>query len=251
MNFEKIVPGIDRLIVPFEDSFTSVFLISDGGKHILIDSAATPDDVETIILPALARMNVIPDEIVLSHAHSDHAGGLRTVLDAFPGTPVRLKDEQTKRGLEGFQVLSIEDGDWLTEHVMLLCLRGHCDDAAAMFDTRTNTLLSCDCVQLRGGGRYGINLSDVSAYFDSLKRIISMPTENLIASHDYMPFGAEAWGREAVLQYVAEAEDYARQIERFVKSRGSNTHSEIAAEWNLLHPTEAPISSWTVNNFSV
>lgn len=250
MDFDFIVPGIARLKVPFEDSYTSVFLISEGGKHILVDCAATEQDAERIILPALGRMALIPDEIVLSHAHTDHAGGLPALLRAFPEIPVRLNDETTAHMLNRSKCLSVNDGDRITESVQLLCLRGHCDDEVALFDLRTHTLISCDCVQLRGGGRYGINVSDAIAYFSTLERIKTMPIENLVASHEYEPLGAEACGREAVLQYVAEAEHYAREVEHFVKSRHGMDFRKIAEEWNLLHRSDPPISDWTMKNFS-
>ena len=64
--------GLYRLWVPFETVQTSVFLLLTPEGPVLYDCATTAQDVETLILPALARMGFSPGRlhaIVISHAH--------------------------------------------------------------------------------------------------------------------------------------------------------------------------------------
>ncbi len=248
-EFEKLTDYIYRLKVPFEGGYTAVFLIEEKGKFALVDCATTAYDVNEIILPALEKINVVPDEIVLSHSHGDHAGGLDTLLQKLPEIKIGTMDGGLKAMLDGFDCELISDGDTLFDSVKILSLPGHCDEAVGLLDKRTNTLLSCDCVQLYGIGIYGTGLSDAQAYYNTLARIRSLPVENLIAAHEYDPLGAEVKGRSEVLRYLEVSENYAREIEKFVKQRIDLDGDSIAAEWNSSHPTNPTISGWTMNNF--
>lgn len=47
--FSEQISGIYRLRVPFENIYTSVFLIESDGKKILVDCGTTSVDVDTVI----------------------------------------------------------------------------------------------------------------------------------------------------------------------------------------------------------
>ncbi len=84
MNFNREIGEIYRLKVPFDgEVYTSVFLMKNPAGHLLIDCATTAQDVDEYILPALANMGLSFADIkylVLTHNHSDHAGGKNRVL---------------------------------------------------------------------------------------------------------------------------------------------------------------------------
>lgn len=79
MGFYKDIGEIYRLRVPFDnEEYTSVFLIKKAEGNVLIDCATTAEDVDGYILPALEKAGIALTEIrylVLTHQHSDHAGG--------------------------------------------------------------------------------------------------------------------------------------------------------------------------------
>ncbi len=63
------------------------FLIEDEDRLILFDTGASGK----VVLQNLARFGVEPESlsaIVLSHAHTDHTGGLAAILERSPDTPV-------------------------------------------------------------------------------------------------------------------------------------------------------------------
>ena len=81
--FYKETEGIYRLRVPFENIYTSVFLLTAAERPILVDCATTASDVDECILPALAALGYALSDIgaiVLTHRHADHAGGLARIL---------------------------------------------------------------------------------------------------------------------------------------------------------------------------
>ena len=51
-KFEHVIGNIKLLKVPFGTSWTGVIVVDDE-KKILIDSAALPEDVDNVIIPAL------------------------------------------------------------------------------------------------------------------------------------------------------------------------------------------------------
>lgn len=66
----------------------STFLIETaGGKRILIDPWVTQNPAAPPEWKSMDRLKNL-DAVLLTHIHNDHAGDVRAVLDANPGTPV-------------------------------------------------------------------------------------------------------------------------------------------------------------------
>ncbi len=69
---------------------TNCYLVKDTvtGKGAIID----PGDEPAKVLAQVANMNMEPVAIFLTHAHSDHTGGLFSLKEEYPGIPVYLHD---------------------------------------------------------------------------------------------------------------------------------------------------------------
>lgn len=70
-------------------------LVSAGGRSLLYDSGpgdgAEGNLVASVIAPALNRLGYgAPDRVVISHGDLDHAGGLATLRQRFPGADFRV-----------------------------------------------------------------------------------------------------------------------------------------------------------------
>ena len=201
MRFEPIGEGIFRLKVPFEELYTSVFAVCEGGEIALVDTATTERDVELYVAPALnelaERIGGRLSYILLTHSHGDHAGGAPALSARFPNVPVCSFQEMR---FPLFHRLS--DGEEVMGRLRVVHLPGHTPYSVGYLDLSNRLLLSGDCLQLRGVGKYTRGVSDKEAYFASIQRLESMEIETIVASHDYVPLGSTARGRKEVLQYL-------------------------------------------------
>ncbi len=194
-HFVKEEAGIFLLKVPFEDLYTSVFaLVSEKGS-IILDTATTDEDVQTYILPAIQKLGIVPTYIICSHSHDDHAGGMPELLKHFPNAIAGLADKN--RNFEN-ETRHLTDGEILLDRFQILNLRGHTEDSLAIFDLQTKTLLSGDCLQQQGVGKYTNGITDKQAYRESIARVRGMDIERIIFSHDYDPCGYSVKGKEEI-----------------------------------------------------
>ena len=193
--FCKETESIFRLKVPFENIYTSVFLVKSGEDAILVDCATTSQDVDGIIIPALSEMGYMLKSlraIVLTHRHVDHAGGLSRILELAPDIEV------------------ISDIRTLFDGVCTYPLAGHTEDSIGILDERTNTLISGDGLQGAGVGKYRAYAKNTEAYTATLERIKNDErVENILFSHAYEPWESDsAHGRKAVLLRLDDCKKY-------------------------------------------
>lgn len=211
-KFEEITDGIYRLCIPFEDIYTSVFLIEANGGYLLFDAASSAADAEQYIIPAIAHMGAMPEQILISHSHDDHAGGLARLIFQFPDAKIGMLDLAYTERHSDWNWSKICNGDILLGCIKILHLPGHTADCIGLFDLRTNTLLSADCLQLHGIGRFGIGIQDLKNYMETLTKLSHMNINCIVAAHDYEPLGFLACGKENVKKYLAECQNAAAKL---------------------------------------
>ncbi len=202
MSFELIKKGIFRLKVPFEDLYTSVFAVYERDRIALVDTATTKEDVDTCIVPALneliGREGGTLSFILLTHRHGDHAGGVFRLAELFEHVTVCAHHPME---LPNFHQLC--DKEPIFERLSAVHLPGHSSDSMGYLDGEHGLLLSGDCLQLRGVGKYTKGIRDRDAYVASIERLEKMKLQCIVASHDYVPLGYLADGKEAVAEYLA------------------------------------------------
>lgn len=229
--FQKETEYIYRLCVPFEDIFTSVFLV-EGELPILIDSGTTKEDVHEILLPALAERGIhqgTKGYLLATHRHADHNGGAEHLLKHLPC----------------FEGLQLTDGDRLGV-LTAYALPGHSKDSTGYLDNRTGTLICGDALQFYGVGRYGCGVGDATAYERSMERMVGLGLNGLLPSHAYVGGAAAALGREAVEATVGAARQCWARIKAFVQELGAADPEEIARVYAMKFSCLPPLPSSTV-----
>ena len=230
--FENLTNDIMRLKVPFEDIYTSVFVIKVQGGYILVDAATDQKDAEEIILPALEAANIPFDEIryiFCTHLHGDHGGGIRHLLPHLKNAKVAAISNRAVELYGADKVLLVKDGEnyWGIEVVHL---PGHSADSLALYDSRTKTILTGDSIQLYGITRYGCGVGLIEKYKESIARLGKKDIALLVASHEYYPLGSMAYGKK-VKEYLAAALTAFARIENFVVASERDDAVKIATDF--------------------
>ncbi len=229
-SFQRITEGILRLDIPFDSLYTSVFLIP--GEHpILIDSATTKDDVEGIILPALAACGINRDtegELVVTHRHGDHNGGTEHLLAALPR----------------FRFRALQAGERLGA-LEAVPLGGHTLDSMGYFDTRTRTLMTGDGLQFFGVGKYGCSIVDATVYEQTLARVRALAPDSLLPSHAFVGGTAQALGKETAARVIDAAFAVWEDLKRFVRE-GDGDVEALAQAFRAQHPNLPPLPRITI-----
>ena len=198
---EKIRDGIYRLLVPFEELTTTVYIEKRDTGVGVIDSATYPSDVDGYIMPALSELGISPSEIeyiALTHRHGDHAGGSRRLLELLPNAKLFAHPEENISG-----ALPLYGGDRLGGF-LAVHLPGHTRGSLGFLDRESRTLLSGDCLQLRGIGKYRSGVAFPELYRDSVEKLRTMGISRIVAAHEYDPLGSIAEGEAAVSAYLDE-----------------------------------------------
>lgn len=208
MGLEKIDCGLLRLKIPFEDLTTTVyFYICDEGVAI-IDSATYVSDVDDYIVPALERLNVSHADVkflLLTHSHGDHSGGLERLSEIFPNAIIMTSFE-----LGDLKKENLTDNKKIIGDLKAIHLPGHTDHSFGFYDESTKTLLSGDCLQLDGVGKYRNGVLNREEYFNSISKLKIMGIKRIVAAHEYDPLGSLAEGDSAVEKYLNKCVEIAK-----------------------------------------
>lgn len=197
MNFEKEIGDIYRLKVPFDgDVYTSLFLIRTKQGNVLVDCATYASDVDEYILPALRMFKLKLEDIrylVLTHKHSDHAGGAERLSEFAP--TLEVVSDVREIFLNGLIVYE---------------LKGHTLDCIGILDKRSDTLIAGDGLQGYGVGKYRCSLESKEEYIKTIDKIKKDGRiKNILFSHAYEPwYKYGAFGREEVENCLQDCIEY-------------------------------------------
>ncbi|NLO37610.1 MAG: MBL fold metallo-hydrolase [Clostridiaceae bacterium] len=244
MQFVEAVPGIKVLRTPFSGSWSGVTLVR-GNENLLIDSGASATVVDEVIVPALQAEGLTVGDIswlLNTHCHGDHIGGHARLRQLGVKNIATITCSADKLGhpliysrqirarfpehsppppavLNGVEAdLLLNDGD-LIGRLRLIHTPGHDTDTVSWLDEQTGTLICGDSLQANGTELQGVGFyQDLPAYRATLERLTGMKIDNLVAGHDYLPYGALAIGPAAVSAFLSGCLAITYQYDREIKN---------------------------------
>ena len=107
---EEVTAGIHRIESDLGPRFMAQYLLVGDERSVLVDTgvAGTPD---AVLIPALERIGIEPDLIVISHADLDHCGGNRRMRERFPRALLACH-ERDRRWIESNAAMLAENYLW-------------------------------------------------------------------------------------------------------------------------------------------
>lgn len=253
-QFEKMGDRLWFLKVPFGPVWTAVVLIT-GEENMLIDSSATAQDVDTYVVPALAKLGYEPKDIhwlLNTHCHGDHIGGHRRFWElsgckvaafelAAPKVenpvPYAIKirtafpahSPAPQSYLQGVPVSKvIADGEIFGD-LQLIHTPGHDNDCLCWYHIPTKTLITGDSLQANGTICQGIGFyQDLPGYEQGLARLQKMDIENILCGHDYEGIGWNIRGKDNVRQALETCVSYIGTYHDYIKACPEKEPADIA-----------------------
>ena len=234
-HFEKITENIYRLTTAYKDIFTTVYLLIAEKGAILFDAASFDADIDEVIAPALAALGVTPQYVFISHNHRDHAGGLSRFVAQYPEVTIVSRSPALQEKLAAHPFLFPEEGTVLLDTYRVIPIVGHTQDSAALLDTRTNTLITGDCLQLWGicgSEDWASNINFPTEHVRALARLNQIEIDAIYTAHDYYPLGYCAVGRDAVARYLDACLEPLLRVKALISEHPEANDAEIRALYN-------------------
>lgn len=229
IELQKINDHICYFKVPYKDIFVGIYILRTEKGTVLFDTAACDEDVDNYIVPALQQLSVEPTHIFISHHHKDHSGGLARAAEVFPNAQIWSRSTALKEQYPNIHCH--EDGELLLDVLQIVTIPGHTTDSAALLDTRTNILVSGDCLQLYGifgsGYWYG-NIGMPIEHYAAIEKLRTLPIKTITTAHDYCPGGMTYAGKEQVKLCLDSCVDALQRIRDMAKENSELDNEQLS-----------------------
>lgn len=238
MKYEKINENIYRIRIPYKDIFTSVYVIKTREGALVFDSATTEQDVREYIVPMLDELGIGKGEvkyIFISHNHGDHAGGVPYLAPFYPSATVLTRSEKLIETHPELNIKMMRGGETYLGCLTVHEIPGHSLDSSAIYDSRTKTLITGDCLQLYGifGSQdWGSNIPFAAEHLAALEPLYALDVAEIHTAHDFHPYGISFVGKEAVTAALDACRTPILKIRDLIKANPDKTDAEIREIYN-------------------
>ncbi len=170
----RVVTALGQNPGVFTGPGTNTYLVGTGRRRILLDTGDGRDAYLPVLAKALETADCEIQEIVLTHGHGDHIGGVASVLKRYGELTISKHPWPGHDELYDFEIRAIGDGSIIeTEGATLRALHtpGHATDHLCFILEEERSLFSGDNVLGVGTTVIPAESGDLVDYLNSLERL--------------------------------------------------------------------------------
>jgi hydroxyacylglutathione hydrolase len=160
-----------------------------GTEEVTVVDTGSGDEINRLA-PKLRTLDLDPKkvkQVVLTHTHPDHTGGVEEL--AAVSSPMVLVHEDEAVDVEAFglRVSKLQDGDSISaggRKLEVIHTPGHTPGAVCLYDRKDRILFSGDTVFPEGGfGRTDLPGGDSRRLVESLERLAELEVDFILPGH--------------------------------------------------------------------
>ncbi len=209
---DRVVVALGQNPSLFTGPGTNTFLVGTGPRRILLDPGQGVPEYLDVLEAALERAGCEGiQEIVLTHGHPDHMGGVGPILERFGPLRVSKRPWPGNDERYDFPRTAIDDGDRIeTDGATLRAIHtpGHAPDHLCFALEEEDAIFSGDNVLGVGTTVIPYESGSLLDYMNSLARLLEEPAGRIYPAHG--PCIEDGPGK--IREYRAHRDDRERQI---------------------------------------
>ena len=184
---DRVAVALGQNPGPFTGPGTNSYLIGTGSHRILLDPGEGAEKYLPVLENALERAGCEGiQEIVVTHAHHDHMGGVASVLRRFGPLKVSKRPWPGADEKFGVEIDAIDDGAVIrTENATLRAIHtpGHSPDHLSFMIDEERALISGDNILGVGTAVIPLDTGDLHDYMSSLERVLAEAPKRIYPAH--------------------------------------------------------------------
>ncbi|CAI2183013.1 497_t:CDS:2 [Funneliformis geosporum] len=242
-TFTKLTEKVIRILGLNPNEFTlqvgtNTYLIGTGPRKFLLDTGEGKPEYTQLLFDSLKKLgeNIIISDIIISHWHTDHVGGIDSILQyarennlPLPVVHKRL-DHKHDKPHQKFQQIA-DNQIFKTDGASLIAIftPGHSEDHVAFYLEEEKAIFSGDTVLGQGTTVF----EDLGKYIDSLHKLKQFTPGRLYPGHGPVIEN----GTEKLGEYITHRLEREKQIiEEFKTSKSSLTPRQIVEKIYAKYP---------------
>lgn len=166
--------------------FVSAYVLARGDEISIVDTgtAGSASQIETALTELGAGWDDV-NSVILTHVHSDHIGGLPSVLEVATNATVHAGRADAEAIDADRAVEAVDDGDEVSG-LQVIATPGHTPGHISVFDPAAGFLVAGDALNESGGMVLGPNpdfTQDLDVAHASVQRLAERTYETVVFGH--------------------------------------------------------------------